>query len=564
MTEIDCLDEAELLFLPLGGTEEIGMNFNLYGFGPPGAHDWIIIDLGITFGDETTPGVDVILPDPDFIVKRRDKLSGIILTHAHEDHMGAIPYLWDLLRCPVYATPFTAALLRSKIEFTESIRNIEIVEIPLKGKFDIGPFSIEFLTLTHSMPEPNGCVVRSPLGTVFHTGDWKFDPDPVIGNLSDYDNLKSLGKEGVLAAVGDSTNVFVSGSSGSEASILENLSELIRDCDGQVAVACFASNVARLKTIYDAASANGRSVCLVGRSLWRINAAARQTGYLCDLPDFLEAEDTRDIPKDQVLYICTGSQGEPRAALARIANNDHREVKFGSGDTVIFSSRIIPGNELSISRLQNKLIKNNVSVINDNDENIHVSGHPAEEELIKMYQYIRPEVVIPVHGEIRHLKRHAEIAADCQVPKSVIVNNGSVVRLAPNDAEIIGAVHAGRLSLDGDRIIPVDSDVIKDRNRIAYNGVAVLSLVINHAGKITKKPQLTTHGLVETEEHISLLNDIITQIEDELNNMNVSDVADDIKVTEMARIIVRRYFRESQRKRPLTSVHLIRVDDSNF
>ena len=556
------LKKDELLFVPLGGTEEIGMNFNLYGYGAPKEHDWIIIDLGITFGDDTTPGIDIILPDPEFIVERRDQLAGIILTHGHEDHLGAVPYLWDKLRCPVYATPFTAALLRSKLEFSESTTDMEIIEVPLMGKFDVGPFSIELMTLTHSMPEPNACIVRSPLGIIFHTGDWKFDPDPVVGPVSDYNALKALGDEGVLAAIGDSTNVFVSGSSGSESSILDNLSGLIGDCKGRVAVACFASNVARLKTIYDAASANGRSVCLVGRSLWRINAAARQTGYLSDLPAFIEAENAQDIPKDQVLYICTGSQGEPRAALTRIAANEHRQVKLGAGDTVIFSSRIIPGNELSISRLQNKLVQNNVSVINDENGNIHVSGHPAQDELIEMYQYIRPQIVVPVHGETRHLKRHAEIAEDCQVPETILVKNGSVVRLAPNNAEIIDEVHVGRFSIDGSRIVSLDSDVIKDRNRILYNGVVVLSLVLDQSGNIMKTPQLTTHGLIEEDEFAALLEHLLDKIEDELFHMSDDDIIDDLKVKEVARIIVRRYFRDQYKKRPLTSVHLIRVTGS--
>ena len=551
--------DKELLFLPLGGTEEIGMNFNLYGYGEPNKHDWIIIDLGITFSDDITPGVEVILPDPEFIVDRKDQLAGIVLTHGHEDHLGGVPYLWDKLRCPVYATPFTAALLRSKLEFVESAKSMEIIEVPLMGKFDIGPFSIELVTLTHSMPEPNACVVRTPLGTIFHTGDWKFDPNPVVGPVSDLNMLKSLGDEGVLAAIGDSTNVFVSGSSGSEASILDNLSALIGDCEGYVAVACFASNVARLKTIFEAASANGRSVCLVGRSLWRINAAARQSGYLSDLPAFIEAEDARDIPKDQLLYVCTGSQGEPRAALARIAANDHRYVTMGRGDTVIFSSRKIPGNELSISRLQNKLVQNEVSVINDENGNIHVSGHPAEDELIEMYQLICPKIVIPVHGETRHLIKHAEIALDCQVPETLVVRNGSLVRLAPNKAKVIDEVQAGRFALDGSRIIPVESDVIKDRNRISYNGVVVLSLVLDHNNSIQQAPILTTHGLIENSEIDAVLADVTIRIKDELVHMSEVDISDNLKVSENIRIITRRYFREKYNKRPLTSVHLVRV-----
>ena len=553
--------DPELLFVPLGGAEEIGMNFNLYGYGAPDDHDWIIIDLGITFGDDSTPSIEVILPDPTFIEERLDKLAGIILTHGHEDHLGAVPYLWDRLGCQVYATPFTAALLCSKLEMGELACDIEIIEIPLLGKFDVGPFSIELITLTHSMPEPNAVVVRSPLGTIFHTGDWKFDPDPVVGEAADLDALKALGEEGILAAIGDSTNVFIAGSSGSEAGILENLSELIGKCEGRVAVACFASNVARLKTIYQAATANGRAVSLVGRSLWRINAAARKVGYLDDLPPFLEAEDTEDLPKDQILYICTGSQGEPRAALSRIATQDHRNVELGEGDTIIFSSRVIPGNELSIGRLQNQLVQNGVEVIADENGNVHVSGHPAEDELVEMYQYVRPQIVVPVHGEPRHLKRHAEIAKNCQVPQTILVNNGSVVKLAPGQAKVVNEVQAGRLALDGPRIVPLESQVIKDRTRILYNGTAVLTLVLDESGNMVGKPQLTTHGLIDDQETPYVLEKIFEDVEDVLIDMSDADIMDDVKVNEAARIAVRRNFRDSHRKRPLTTVHVVRVAD---
>jgi len=411
------------------------------------------------------------------------------------------------------------------------------------------------------MPEPNACIIRSPLGTIFHTGDWKFDPDPVVGPISDFDALKSLGDEGVLAVIGDSTNVFVSGSSGSEATILKNLAKFIGESSGQVAVACFASNVARLKTIFDAASVNGRSVCLAGRSLWRINAAARQTGYLSDLPPFLEVEEAVNISKEKILYICTGSQGEQRAALARIAANNHRYIKFGKGDTVIFSSRIIPGNELSISRLQNKLVQNDVRVINDTNGDIHVSGHPAEDELIEMYQYILPQIVIPVHGETRHLKKHVEIANKCQIPETVLVKNGSIVKLAPNKAQIIGEAEVGRLSIEGSRLISLESNVIKDRNRILYNGVVVLSLVLDRTGKILDMPQLTTHGLIRECELVDSLKKISDEINVELNLLSDDEIIDDLIVKEMTRIIVRRHFKDQYKKRPLTSIHLIRVND---
>jgi len=462
--------DDELLFVPLGGAEEIGMNFNLYGFGPPGEHQWLIIDLGITFGDDTTPSIDIILPDPQFIEEQMSQLTGIVLTHGHEDHLGAVPYLWGRLRCPVYATPFTAALLRRKLEADKQSAPVEIIEIPLQGKFSVGPFELELITLTHSMPEPNAVVVRTPLGNIFHTGDWKFDPDPVIGPASDQVALKALGDEGVLAVIGDSTNVFVEGVSGSEADLLDRLSDVIGRVKGKVAVACFASNVARLQTIFHAAAAQGRAVALVGRSLWRINAAARETGYLTDLPDFLEPEEMAAMEDGEILYICTGSQGEPRAALTRIAAGDHRSVSLGEGDAAIFSSRIIPGNELAIGRLHNALVRRGVDVISELDENIHVSGHPAQAELTEMYQLVRPQILIPVHGEQRHLKKHAEIAAQCQVPETVLVENGSVVRIAPGKAAIIDQAPVGRLALDGGRLVPLDGQVVRERSRVLFNG----------------------------------------------------------------------------------------------
>jgi ribonuclease J len=551
--------DNELIFVPLGGTEEIGMNFNVYGFGPPDDRDWIIIDMGITFGDDSTPGVDVIVPDPQFIEANRKRLKGIVLTHGHEDHLGAVPYLWGRLRCPVYATPFTAALLRKKLEWDGEDPNVEIIEVPLQGKFDVGPFSIEFMTLTHSMPEPNAIAVRTPLGTIFHTGDWKFDPDPVIGDVTDMDGLKALGKEGVLALIGDSTNVFVDGTSGSEASLLSHLTELIGNCTGKVAVACFASNVARLKTIFDAATANGRAVALVGRSLWRMNAAARETGYLSDLPSFLEPGAAANLDDEDVLYICTGSQGEPRAALTRIAAGDHRDVELGEGDTVIFSSRHIPGNELAIGRLQNRLALKGIEVINDHNGNVHVSGHPARDELIKMYQMIRPKIAIPVHGEPRHLLKHVELAKACQVPETILVQNGSMVKLAPDTAGIIGDVDVGRFALEGNRLHPMEGDVVRDRSRIMYNGSAVLTLVLDEGGNIVGEPKLTAHALIDEDEEPYILEMLTERIDEALDVLSEDELDDDEAVGEAARIAIRREFREKVGKRPLVTVHVVRV-----
>ncbi|HIC59577.1 MAG TPA: ribonuclease J [Rhodospirillales bacterium] len=551
--------EKELLFVPLGGTEEIGMNFNLYGLGAPEKHDWLIIDMGITFGDDSTPGVEVIVPDPSFIAERREKLLGIILTHGHEDHLGAVPYLWDRLRCPIYATPFTAELLREKLKVNGSLSEIEIIEVPLRGHFTVGPFSLELITLTHSMPEPNAIVIRTPLGSIFHTGDWKFDPEPVVGNVSDEAALAALGDEGVLACIGDSTNIFVDGNSGSESSLLENMTKLIGKSTGKVAVTCFSSNVARIKTIFNAATANDRAVALVGRSLWRINSAARKTGYLVDLPPFLEAAEAKHIPSNEILYICTGSQGEPRAALSSIASGNNREVTFGQGDTVIFSSRIIPGNELSIGRLQNRLIQIGVDVISEHNEYIHVSGHPAREELIKMYQLIRPQIAIPVHGEPRHLVKHVALAKDCQVPETVLVKNGSRVKLGPGPATIIDEVSVGRFSAEGTRLHRLTGKVVKDRSRIIYNGVVVLTLILDKKGGIVGLPKLTTHALMDDDEVTYIVEILTDKIKEAFKDLSPEKLRDDDVVEETARITVRKSLRETYAKRPLVTVHIVRI-----
>ena len=550
---------AELLFVPLGGTEEIGMNLNLYGYGPPGDHDWVIIDLGITFGDDTTPGIEVIMADPQFIEDRRDRLKGIVLTHGHEDHLGAVPYLWERLECPVYATPFTAALLRSKLEMDGLKDQVPITEIPLQGRFEVGPFDLELISLTHSMPEPNAIIIRTPLGTLLHTGDWKFDPGPVIGEPADEAALKAIGDEGVLAAIGDSTNTFVPGTSGSEASLLESLSELIGQAKGKVAVACFASNVARLETIFHAATANGRAVVLAGRSLWRINGAARETGYLTELPPFLEAEDAVDIPDSEVLYICTGSQGEPRAALSRIAAGDHRHVALGAGDTVIFSSRIIPGNELAIGRLQNRLAGNGVKVITELDHFVHVSGHPNQDELVRMYQYLRPQIAIPVHGEQRHLIRHAELARACQVPETILVENGSIVRLAPGKARIIDIAETARLAVDGKRLIPLRSNLMRDRRRAMNGGTVALTVIVDGTGRPLDDPQLTTTGLLDDDEAPYAVEAVIEAVRETLEGLPRRKGGDDEAVKEAARLTVRRAFNVSHGKKPLITVHVVRL-----
>ncbi len=548
----------ELVFLALGGAGEIGMNLNLYGYGPPANHRWMMVDLGITFGDDSRPGVDVMMPDPAFIEERKERLDGLVLTHAHEDHLGAVPYLWDRLRCPIFATAFSASILRRKLSDAGLEKEAEITEVPLSGHFTVGPFDLELITLTHSIPEPNAIAIRTPAGLVLHTGDWKFDPDPVIGPAADEEALKRVGEEGALAIVCDSTNVFTAGVSGSEADLLESLTGLIGMCEKKVVVTCFASNVARLETISRAARANGRDVVAAGRSLRRFEAAARENGYLDDTPAFIDERDFGHLPDDKALIICTGSQGEPRAALARIAAGDHPNVTLKRGDTVIFSSKIIPGNELSIARLHNDLVRRGIELMTEMDHFVHVSGHPARDELTRMYQHVRPEIAVPVHGEIRHLVENAHLARNCQVPNTVVSENGGMIRLSPGPAGVIDNVTSGRLALDGERTVPLDGEMFRERKRTVWNGHAVVSLALDGRGRLAAAPQLTATGLFE-KGNGEAPDGILDAVDDAVAGLGASDKKKDNVVSEAVRIAVRRAFRKIIGKNPVISVHLIRL-----
>src|SRR5579885_686295 len=486
----------ELAFVALGGVGEIGMNLSLYGY----KGRWLMIDCGISFADDTLPGVDVIMPDPGFIEAHADALDGLVVTHAHEDHIGAIQYLWPRLKCPVYATPFTAAVLRLKLIEAGLEHRVPITEVPLSGRFAVGPFEIELVTLTHSIPEPNAVVLRTPLGTVLHTGDWKFDPDPLVGDLSDMAALRRLGDEGVLAMICDSTNALRPGESGSEASVRRTLIDLVGRKRNRVAVACFASNVARLASIAAAAQAHDRHVALVGRSLWRIEHAARETGYLRGVPPFLTEEEASYLPREKALLICTGSQGEPRSALVRIAADEHPEIVLEEGDCVIFSSRIIPGNERAIGRLHNALARLGVEIVTAEDAFVHVSGHPAQDELVRMYQMVRPRVAIPVHGEARHLAAHAALAKACQVEQALIVENGAVVRLGAAGGAVVDSVPAGRIASDGKSLLPLGGAALQQRRRVGVNGGVVAGLVVDRAGRPLAPPRLTLLGLAEADD----------------------------------------------------------------
>ncbi len=551
----DYRDPDALFFVPLGGAGEIGMNLNVYGY----QGDWLIIDCGVTFGDDSQPGLEVVMPDPGFIVERRDRLLGIVATHAHEDHIGAIPYLWRQLRCPIWATPFTASFLRAKLAETGFADQVKINVVPLSGRFTIGPFDLELITLTHSIPEPNAVALRTPVGTVLHTGDWKFDPDPLIGPTADEAALTRLGDEGVLALVGDSTNALRPGTSGSEAELRRSLIDLIGRYDARVAVACFASNVARLETIARAAAAHGREIALVGRSLWRIDKAARENGYLTDLPRFLTEDEAGYIPRDRIVMICTGSQGEPRAALSRIARDDHPHVVLETGDVVIFSSRIIPGNEKSINRLQNALVRLGVEIVTEEDHFVHVSGHPARDELVRMYQMVRPQIAVPVHGEARHLIAHAELAGECQVQQPLVIQNGDVVRLTASGASVVDEVPVGRLASDGKGLLPLDGTALKDRRRVTFNGSAVATLVLDRRGELLAQPTVSTIGLVEPTAAEAAAPALRSAVERALDELPASLRRDDEAVRDAARRALRRVLNERFGKRPLVEIHLVRI-----
>lgn len=545
----------ELLFLPLGGSGEIGMNLNLYG------HDgkWLMLDLGITFGDDSTPSIDVVMPNPAFIAERAADLAGIVLTHAHEDHIGAVPYLWDRLRCPLYATPFTASVLRRKLAEVGLEREAKITIIPMSGRREIGPFTVELITLTHSIPEPNAVVIRTPHGAVLHTGDWKLDPEPLVGETTDVAALRKLGDGGVLAMVCDSTNVFVSGTSGSEADVRDSLMEVVGRLKNRVAIGCFASNLARVETIARVAAAHGRHCALVGRSLWRMLEAAQENGYLTDLPKFITEHDVGYFPRENIVMICTGSQGEPRSALTRIARGEHPQVSLEPGDAAIFSSRVIPGNEMSINRLFNDLTKRGVEIITDRDEDVHVSGHPARDELAEMYQMVRPRIALPVHGEARHIQEHVAFARECQVPEALAPENGTLIRLAPGPAEIIARVPAGRLALDGKLLVPADSEAIRHRHRLGFNGVIIASVVADKTGKLLAPPQVSLEGLLDGDEAAWAIVEIGAAIVSALGELPKAKRADDAEFSEAARLAARRWFNKTYDKKPITKIHVIRV-----
>ncbi|MGH7044170.1 MAG: ribonuclease J [Acetobacteraceae bacterium] len=543
---------GDFAFLPLGGTGEIGMNLNLYRYGGK----WLAVDCGIGFGGAENPEVEVMMPDPGFIAERRDKLVGLVITHAHEDHIGAVAWLWPQLRCPVFATPFAAAVLRRKLAEVQLLGQVKLTVIPPGGAFDLPPFGLRFLRVAHSIPEAQALVITTPAGVVLHTGDWKLDPEPLVGPPTDEAGFAALGAQGVLAMVCDSTNAMVEGHSGSEAEVRRSLSVLIRGLRGRVAVTCFASNVARVESLALAARDAGRQVALVGRSLRNLDAAARACGYLREIPPFLSEDDVGSVSDDNLLILITGSQGEARAALARVALDTHPRVELGEGDTVIFSSRMIPGNERAIGTVQDNLVRRGVTLMTDVDHLVHVSGHPARDELRRLYRLVKPRYAVPVHGEWRHLAAHADLARDAgAVP--LLLEDGDLLSLAPDEPEVIDSAPVGRLVLDGNRLVPFTGEVMSARRRMLFNGVVLASLAVDEAGRLRGTPRISAPGLFDPEDPET--GRIAAEFAAALAEVPLASRRDDAALEEAARAALRRALGKRLGKRPLVDVHLLRL-----
>ncbi len=544
---------GDLAFLPLGGTGEIGMNFNLYRC----AGQYLAVDCGIGFGGSEMPEVDVMMPDPGFIAERRDRLLGLVITHAHEDHIGAVAWLWPQLRCPVYATPFAAAVLRRKLGEVQLQDTVKIHVIPPGGSFDLLPFRLQFIGVSHSIPEAQALVIRTPAGTVLHTGDFKLDPEPLVGPPTDEAAFAALAEEGVIAMVCDSTNAMVEGHSGSEGLVRQSLAELIGSLEGRVAVTCFASNVARVESVALAARRAGRSVAVVGRSLRNLDTAARECGYLKGVPPFLNEDAANDVADDNLLILVTGSQGEPRSALARIASDTHPRIELGEGDTVVFSSRVIPGNERAIGTVQDNLVRRGVRLMTDADHRgIHVSGHPARDELRRLYQLVKPRFSVPVHGEWRHLSAHAALAQEMGITP-ILMEDGDVLSLAPGRPEVTDSAPVGRLVLDGARLVPLQGAVMGARRRMLFNGVIIASIAVDAEGRLRGKPKLSAPGLFDAEDPETVR--IAGELSNALADLPAPLRRDDAALADAAKAALRRSLGRRLQKRPLVDVHLLRV-----
>lgn len=552
-------DKKEFYFIPLGGSEQFGVNLNVYGYDGK----WLIVDCGLGFADEKYPGIDILLPDPAFLAERRKNITALIITHAHEDHIGAVAHLWPRLKCPIYCTPFTAAILREKLRENPDCRDADVEIVSPGESLKLGVFGVTFIPVSHSVPQTSALFIETAVGNVLHSGDWNLDPMPTLGDPTHPEPFQKAGEKGVIAYIGDSTNAEVDGVSGSETDVEKGLTEVFRECEGRIAITIFASNIGRIKSIARAAKACGRKVCVVGRSLHRMVGAAHECGFLNDISDFASEDDLPRIPREKQLLIVTGSQGEAKAQLARISRAEHPSIKLSPKDVVVFSSRPIPGNEKEINAVKNNFAASNVRTISPRDTRhcIHISGHPARDEITRMLQWVKPQCVIPVHGERTMLEAHAALARQCQVKQTIVPNNGSVIRLAPGAPEVIDHIKTGLLAVEPGRIISADHAAIAERRKLQFSGTVHITAVMNKRGELAQEMSISTAGLIdpETKDGQEFEDDIYAEIEDILDDMTEAERKDDHFVSEEIRIGVRRFVQHVLKMKPKATVHLVRI-----
>ena len=553
------MSKEQLIFCPLGGSGEIGGNMNLYAYGKEENQKWIIVDMGVSFADDSVPGVDLIMPDAGFIIDKKDDLLGIVLTHAHEDHIGAVAHIWPQLKCKIYATPFTAALILEKFKEKKIDISSYLKVVQLNSKINLGDFEIDFVTLTHSILEPNGLSIKTPSGTVLHTGDWKIDSNPLIGGQIDEKKLKSIGSNGVSAMICDSTNIFSPGRAGSESDVRDNLLRIMELKTNRILVTSFASNVARMESIFYCAKKTGRNICLVGRSMQRIYKAARKCGYLQGLIEPIEPRDAKKVSKNKILYLATGSQGEPMGAMNRIINGIHPDVYLEKDDCVIFSSKIIPGNEKKLYFLQNLIVKNKMEMISEENAFVHVSGHPNRDDLKDMYNWVKPKCVIPVHGEHRHMAEHVSFAKEMQIPNTLLIENGDIIKILPCEKpQIIDKAPYGKIYLDGNINVETDSQSIKERKNLSVNGYLEITLIVSNSG-IIKKPVISFKGIPENENEDSIIFDMEDEILSICRTFSMDSKKQQQNLIETIKQNCRRIVREKTGKKPFTNINIARI-----
>ena len=553
------MNKNELIFCPLGGSGQIGGNMNLYAYGNEENQKWIIVDTGVSFADDSVPGIDLIYPDPAYIIDKKNDLLGIVLTHAHEDHIGAISHIWPDLKCNIYATPFTSVLIQEKFKEKKIDISNFLKIVKLNGQIELGPFSIEFVSLTHSILEPNGLSIKTPAGMILHTGDWKIDPNPLIGDKINEKKLKEIGNNKVLAMICDSTNIFSPGRAGSELDVRESLLKIMSLKSKRIIVTSFASNVARMETIFYCAERINRQVCLVGRSMNRIFKAAKQCGYLQNIKNPIDPRESKNFPREKLVYLCTGSQGEPMGAMKRIVKGIHPDVYIEKGDTVIFSSRIIPGNEKKLYSLHNDLVRQEVELITEETDFVHVSGHPNREDLKDMYNWVKPDSIIPVHGEHRHMNEHINFAKEMQIPHALRIEDGDVVRIFPGkNPKIIDKAPSGKMYLDGNIAVGEDSQSIKERKNLSLNGYLEITLILNNSGKLNK-PIISYRGIPENNFDEKIIFEMEDNIFTTCRSFSMKNKNQEKNLIETIKQNCRRLIKEKTGKKPFTNINIARL-----